>query len=818
MNKFIFILIFFSISIFSQDRKSIEAYRFESSPVIDGKLNELEWSNINPATDFVIFKPSTRYGKKIPSEYSSNVYFGYDDKAVYLAADFKHPDSKKIRKQFSKRDVFTNVDAEGFWVSIDTNDDKQSHFTFLVYTSDALSDLYVDGRWDSNSTNYDTVFYAKSQINDDGWTAEMIIPYSAIRFPRTKIQDWGINFGRDLSGELKEEYMWNPVDLKNESYEESMGIVKNIKNIDPPIRLFFYPYLQSSINLQKGSKSNSSYSAGLDLKYGLSNSFTLDFTLIPDFGQVSFDERELNLSPFEQKFTEKRAFFTEGADLFKKADVRSYRGGSFFYSRRIGQDINFNENDYLNENEEVIFYDEKPDIINSVKITGTTDKQLSIGFLNAITDKAYVNIRNINNDVERREVISPLTNYNIISLSQQFLNDYSSISFLNTNVNRDGEDNSNNSALIFDLFDKNRTVNFKSNFYISNSPRIYKEKGFKSYISFNELKGNFKYGLTWEGSDENYTQNELGFSTQNNTQRFSLNLNYQILNENKFFRTYNNYLWISERFRFENFFRTGGGWRFGNNIELQNSAMVELDFDYTGKDKNFFETRSNDRYILEPSSFGIKFGFNTNTKNIFSYSLEFENNKFNNTQFDENKFSNSFGLGLKYRLSQKISVEFVSDSEKINDDIGYLQKKEDKILFGKRNVKSIENSINFEYNIDSRKYLSFRLRNFWSTAYYKDVIFDLLENGKRKIVDDDILSFDPNTNFNLWNLEFNYEWWFSPGSTITIQYKNQRFNRDNKSNLDYYKSLKNLFELPTEHQFSLRINYLIDYNKLRKKK
>ena len=209
---------------------------------------------------------------------------------------------------------------------------------------------------------------------------------------------------------------------------------------------------------------------------------------------------------------------------------------------------------------------------------------------------------------------------------------------------------------------------------------------------------------------------------------------------------------------------------------------------------------------------------NTNTKNIFSYSLEFENNKFNNTQFDENKFSNSFGLGLKYRLSQKISVEFVSDSEKINDDIGYLQKKEDKILFGKRNVKSIENSINFEYNIDSRKYLSFRLRNFWSTAYYKDVIFDLLENGKRKIVDDDILSFDPNTNFNLWNLEFNYEWWFSPGSTITIQYKNQRFNRDNKSSLDYYKSLKNLFELPTEHQFSLRINYLIDYNKLRKKK
>ena len=109
--------------------------------------------------------------------------------------------------------------------------------------------------------------------------------------------------------------MWNPVDLKNESYEESMGLVKNIQNIDPPVRLFFYPYLQSAVNIQKSLKPSSSYSAGLDLKYGLSNSFTLDLTLIPDFGQVSFDDRELNLSPFEQQFSNVR---------------ESYEGNLFF--------------------------------------------------------------------------------------------------------------------------------------------------------------------------------------------------------------------------------------------------------------------------------------------------------------------------------------------------------------------------------------------------------------------------------------------------------------------------------------------------------
>ena len=132
-------------------------------------------------------------------------------------------------------------------------------------TSGALSDLYVDGIWDGSSTNYDTVFDSKYQINDDGWTAEMIIPYSVYVFQK-QIQDWGINFGRDLSGELKEGIYVESVDLKNESYEESMGVVKNIQNIDPPVRLFFYPYLQSAVNIQNKLKPSSSLFSWIRLK------------------------------------------------------------------------------------------------------------------------------------------------------------------------------------------------------------------------------------------------------------------------------------------------------------------------------------------------------------------------------------------------------------------------------------------------------------------------------------------------------------------------------------------------------------------------
>ena len=169
-------------------------------------------------------------------------------------------------------------------------------------------------------------------------------------------------------------------------------------------------------------------------------------------------------------------------------------------------------------------------------------------------------------------------------------------------------------------------------------------------------------------------------------------------------------------------------------------------------------------------------------------------------------------------MTDKLSFKSTSEIESTNDEIGYLQKSNDNIYFGIRDVKSIENSIQVNYNIDNYKSLSLRLRNFWSSATYDELLFNLMDNGNREIVDYSILKTNPNTNFNLWNLDLKFDWWFSPGSTISLNYKNQIFNRDNQSGLNYYKSLKNLFELSMEHQLSLRINYLIDYDKIRRKK
>ena len=420
MRKIInFLLVFSSLIIFSQERKIASAFKFEKAPIIDGKFSNDEWSSVKPNSGFSVWVPETRAGIKIDPKYESTVYFGYDDYAIYVGAVNKHPDPKNMPKEFALRDKTEGIQSEAFWVSINTFDDKINFQSFEVTAAGTISDMFTSGDFDpENDYNFDTVFEGKTTYDKNAWYVEMRIPYSALRFPKKDIQEWGINFGRVIP-EKSEYYIWNSVDPKLFKYQQGFGLLKGIKNIDPPTRLFFYPYLQVSQDYAKGISPQNSYSAGMDLKYGINNSFTLDATLIPDFGQVTFDDRELNLTPFEQEFDENRQFFTEGATLFEKADGAGYRSGKFFYSRRIGQEISFNENDYILNNEELIKYDKKPNLINSVKLTGTTDKKLSIGFLNAITGEAHAYFSNKITGSNRKVVIAPITNYNIISLSQQ---------------------------------------------------------------------------------------------------------------------------------------------------------------------------------------------------------------------------------------------------------------------------------------------------------------------------------------------------------------------------------------------------------------
>ena len=806
----------FFFNVFFQERKIIEAYRFQVPPKIDGIISEKEWKKIIPATNFTLFQPENRSGEEIPVGYETYVYFGYDDKAIYIAAQLNHPDPNNIPSEFSERDDMDAI-SEKFLVSIDTYDNTKERFTFFVTSSGGLIDGLNTGEFDEEGLRYNTLFDAKVQKNKSGWSTEIIIPYSALRFPNKKNHNWGINFGRNIK-DFEEMYVWSPVDERILNYHESLGLVKNIKEINPPTRLFLYPYVQSAVNFQKNLKPSSSYSAGLDLKYGISNSFTIDATLIPDFGQVTFDDKELNLTPFEQEFDENRPFFTEGADLFKIVDGASYRGGSFFYSRRIGQRTEIDENEILNGGDQLLSYDETPKLLNSIKLTGTTNNNLSIGLLNAITDKSYALIKDSNDNI-RRELITPVTNFNVLSLSQKILNDYSTIGFINGNLIRESSfEDANNYAFMASIFDNKRNFSFKGYYYKTYSPRLSQKSGERKIITIEELKGNFRYYLNINATDRNYNQNDIGFYNGRNFIQYGTRVSYQILNKNKYFRSFQSGLYLGYQTRYDSNIKNRSGFSLWTTFQTNNLWRFSIRLRGVSKLKDWYETRTEDRFILDPSLLTTSFGIDSDNTKKFSFGTDYIFTNYKNYQYNENKFQNEFRFYVDYRISEQFSINMRTSNEKRNDDVGFLMKRNGLIYFGLRNIKSIENNLRMEYNFNRDSSLSLRFRNFWSTADYYEKLFELLDDGTRKEVNYSILNRNPNTNFNIWNLDLNFEWWFAPGSNMVLLYRNQIFNTDNQSGINYYNSLKNLFETSTEHQLSLRLNYLIDYNKIKKNK
>src|SRR5690606_11423962 len=291
----------------------------------------------------------------------------------------------------------------------------------------------------------------ESQVNlvEDGWIIEVKIPYMSLRFSNENVQTWGLQFHRHFR-RTSAQYSWNAIDRTKGNFGLYHGELKGLENIEPPTRLSFYPFTSGLINTYDG-ETKTDLNFGLDVKYGITENFTLDATLVPDFSQAGFDNLELNLGPFEQTFSEQRQFFTEGVDLFNK--------GNLFFSRRIGNapigDV------ALGINEKIENHPNTVKVLNAVKVSGRTKNGLGIGIFNAITEKTYATIKNTETDEIRKELVEPISNYNILVVDQQF-NKNSSVSLINTNVTRNGNfRDANVTGLLFNISNKRNTYNLQ---------------------------------------------------------------------------------------------------------------------------------------------------------------------------------------------------------------------------------------------------------------------------------------------------------------------------------------------------------------------
>ena len=202
-----YFFVFLSNVVYAQQTKTLAATRITKAPVVDGLLSENIWETLPPADDFTLIWPATRSGMNIPKGYETTAYIAYDEKAIYVGAKLLHPNPSLMPKEFSERDEIWDVNAETFFVSINTYNDDLNFFSFQVTSAGTVGDSYSSGPIRGVDFNYDTVYDAKISHVANGWTLEMIIPYSAIRFPKKDPQLWGINFGRKVE-EFDETYVW----------------------------------------------------------------------------------------------------------------------------------------------------------------------------------------------------------------------------------------------------------------------------------------------------------------------------------------------------------------------------------------------------------------------------------------------------------------------------------------------------------------------------------------------------------------------------------------------------------------------------------
>lgn len=793
-----FIMLFCVLLANAQEKKSLNISRTTEAPKIDGVLDDAVWQNAEEATGFVQFRPEM--GVALEDHQRTIVKMTYDDNAIYVSAYLKDK-PEDIQKQFTRRDNFGNSDY--FGVILNPNNDAQNDISFIVLSSGTQAEAVSSrGRRDFG---WNAVWESEVKIVDDGWIVEMKIPYSALRFSNQEVQTWGIQFQRRFELD-KSQYSWNPIDRSIGNEGLYHGELTGIHDIDPPTRLSFYPFISGSTTSYDG-ETETDLTVGLDLKYGLTENFTLDATLIPDFSQAAFDNLTLNLGPFEQTFSEQRQFFKEGVDLFSK--------GNLFFSRRVGSAPTGYPD--LDPDEEITDFPSEVKTLNAIKVSGRTKDGFGIGFFNAITEKTYATIKNTVTDETRKEVVEPLANYNILVIDKQFGTN-SSVSLVNTNVTRDGHfRDANVTAALFDLSNKANKYNLSGDAKMSNQNlEDGNQTGFSSSIRFAKTSGKYRYSFGHRFADTKYDINDLGLQFRNNFNNFNANASYRIFEPTKKLNSFS----LSLNASYSNLYKpsTYTGNNIGINLFAQTKKLMWFGGNINtqiGKQYDYFEPRTEGRFFVYKNSLFTNAWFNTNSNRTFSL-----NGRVNViTLFDKERdvFSYSFNIRPTIRFSDKFRIGYGFNFSDSDGGRGFVANIGEDIVFGERDQKSIENSLSGSYNFNSFHGLTLTFRNFWTTVTYDNDLFVLQDDGSLTTDDgytlDDV--YNPNVNFNTWNLDFSYSWEFAPGSLITALYRNQIFYQGTESSDSYGDSLNTLFDQPNEHTFSLRFQYYIDYNNVK---
>lgn len=410
----------------------------DNAPVIDGQLDDAVWQTVDWTGNFLQREPAEGQS---PSQ-ATRFKVLYDDDALYFAFDLEDT-PQEVSKQLARRDAFP-----GDWieVNIDSYFDHRTAFSFTLSVSGTQGDEYISNDGNNWDSNWDPVWNGAAKIDHDGWTAEMRIPLSQLRFSAAAEQTWGLQINRRVY-RLEERSSWQRIPKNLSGWVSNFGELRGLHNLKPKRRIELVPYAVASSESFQAEEGNpfrdgsaSDFNGGIDGKIGVTNNLTIDFTINPDFGQVEADPSQVNLTAFETFFDEKRPFFIEGNDIFDLRLSPAVTGGPFtsdrlFYSRRIGRSPGLSPDIPAGG-----FADTPANgtILGAFKLSGKTASGLSIGLLGSVTDEETATI---DLDGERsQQVVEPLTSYFVSRLRQDYRDGDTQIGGILTAAHRQLED------------------------------------------------------------------------------------------------------------------------------------------------------------------------------------------------------------------------------------------------------------------------------------------------------------------------------------------------------------------------------------------
>ena len=665
---------------------ALQAIRTDLPISIDGKLLEAVWK-IEGFSGFLQSEPDDG----APATEQTVVWIAYDEKYLYVAARLYDRDPKGIVSRLGRRD--DEIESDWFTFAVDPYFDRRSGFQFEVNPAGSIRDgtLFND---EGKDLTWDGVWESAVQIDGEGWTVEMRIPYQQLRFREKSQYTWGVNFFRVIKRKNEKcSYSW--ISREESGYVSRFVQLNGIQGIRPNRPIEILPFTVGQAQYSPAVAGNPfrtghdyAGNMGFDLKASLKTNLTLNVTANPDFGQVEVDPAVINISDLETYYAEKRPFFVEGNDIFRfgygGANVvrnLGWRNPSLFYSRRIGR----SPQGYASGPG----YSDSPDwttILTAAKMTGKLGKDWNIGVLSAVTQREFAVVDYLGDSTKQE--IEPFTTYGVVRAQKEFAEGFSGLGFLATGVVRDlsSSDLGNRLptsafALAFDgwtFLDTDRTwvitgwmggtvvagseeaitrlQNSSIHYfqrpdvdYVQVDPTATMLDGWAGRIYLNKQKGNFVFNTAFGAISPGFHAMDLGYHSRGDAINGHIEAGYRSFLPGKMLRTWNLTLSTYRTYDFSGN-RTNEYYNFNAAAQLLNYWNGSLYLSYDPPRYNHYHTRGGPMTYYPYGAIGrLRLNSDNRKKVVLSFSGHYR-------QHPYGAYNYSFSLGLRWKPSDNLSL------------------------------------------------------------------------------------------------------------------------------------------------------------------